>query len=92
MLKIYEYWVKEEWDTDYSRAVIAGSKEDADAAYLADLDDCCRKDFDFKEVQCKTWEIKEGMVIQPLGYDFASLIINHPRIAKGGIKKQKEEL
>ena len=73
MLRIYEYWKNEIWDTSFARAVIAESRKEADEAYRADLDDEDQRTFDSGEIKCKTRKIKTGMVIQPMGYDYCAL-------------------
>lgn len=74
-LKIYEYWINERWDTSHARAVIAESREDADAAYYATLDCYDKDNIDAgkTEVKCRMRRLKAGMIINPMGYDYCAL-------------------
>jgi hypothetical protein len=74
-LKIYEYWINEKWDTSHSRAIIAESRDDADAAYYAALDkhDKANVDEGRTAVKCRMRRLKAGMVITPMGYDYCDL-------------------
>jgi len=71
-LKIYQYWVDKQWDTEHSLAIVARSKKEADAIYESHLDE---DGLDWGEIESKEHEIKLNMIIAPYGYDQVDLVI-----------------
>lgn len=71
-LKIYQYWIDKDWDTEHSLAVIAKSKEEADAIYKSNFNEG-RLDWD--KIKSEEHEIESNMLIVPCGYDKVDLVI-----------------
>ena len=75
-LRIYEYSVDDEWDTNHAAAIISESRENADAIYMRSLDHDCEREAiksGQTKLRVKTRKIQEGMVIVPHGYDYCAL-------------------
>jgi hypothetical protein len=70
-LKIYQYWIDKEWDTEHSLAIICESKEEANAIYESRL----ANSPDWSKVKIKRHEIESNMIFAPFGYDEVDLVI-----------------
>ena len=80
-MKIYEYRVDHSlWDTDHAAIVIASSRSLADNIYVARLEESDRmKVLDgTTDLIVTEFNIEEGMVIVPLGFDRTGLDVNTP--------------
>jgi hypothetical protein len=70
-LKIYQYWIDKEWDTEHSLAIICENKEEANAIYKSRF----ANSLDWSKVKIKRHEIESNMIFAPCGYDEVDLVI-----------------
>lgn len=64
-LKIYQYWIDKEWDTEHSLAIICENKEEANAIYKSRF----TNGLDWSKVKIKRHEIESNIIFKPHGYD-----------------------
>ena len=72
-LKIYQYWIDKEWDTEHSLAIICESKEEADAIYNSRF----FNRLDWSKIKSKEHKIESKMIFNPHGYDEVFLEIEN---------------
>jgi hypothetical protein len=70
-LKIYEYWVDKQGDTEHSLAIICKSKEEANAIYKSRFSNS----LDWSKIKSKEHKIESNMIFAPCGYDEVDLVI-----------------